>query len=171
MGYIDDNIMPGERITYRAYLHWIIWLEFSLWLLATLLLLGLVAVVSGSAVAGLFRVVTALVAIFTLIKLLQTVIEYRTSEFGVTNRRVLMKTGFIRRRTFELVLSRLESVEVAQGIAARLLRYGGVTVTGTGAARGMFRRIAAPLEFRRQVYLQLQAAQDAEGTAAPRPVE
>jgi len=46
---------------------------------------------------------------------------------------------------------------VDQGMAARLLNYGTLTVRGTGGTPETFERIRAPLEFRRHVNEQLAA--------------
>ena len=82
-------------------------------------------------------------------------IEYWTSEFAVTNKRVIMKVGLIRRETLELNLQRIESVNVDQSLMGRLLGYGTVTIIGTGGTREPFPRIAHPLEFRKAVQEQL----------------
>src|SRR5262244_599263 len=82
-------------------------------------------------------------------------IQRATSEFAVTNRRLIIKLGLISRRTVELNLSRVESIEVHQGVLGRLLDYGTISVNGTGGTIESFNAIAHPLEFRRAV---LQAA-------------
>jgi uncharacterized membrane protein YdbT with pleckstrin-like domain len=85
---------------------------------------------------------------------LSSYINYTSSEFGVTNRRVLIKVGFVRRRSLELFLQKLEGIGVDQGILGRIFGYGTITVTGTGGTKEVFRAIAAPLEFRRMVQQQ-----------------
>ena len=82
-------------------------------------------------------------------------IEYWTSEFAITNKRVIVKMGLIRRQTVELNLQRVESVSVDQTIMGRILGYGTITIIGTGGTREPFRRIAHPLEFRKAVEEQL----------------
>ena len=82
-------------------------------------------------------------------------IEYWTSEFAITNKRVIVKMGLIRRHTLELNLQRVESVSVDQTTIGRILGYGTITIIGTGGTREPFRRIAHPLEFRKAVEEQL----------------
>ena len=84
-----------------------------------------------------------------------------TSEFAVTEKRVLMKVGWIRRRSVETLLGRVEAIAVEQGIGGRLLDYGTIVVTGTGGTRERFDRIAAPLDFRREVQAQIAAILEA----------
>ena len=74
-----------------------------------------------------------------------------TTEFAVTNRRVIAKTGFIRRRTLEILLQKVESVAVYQDILGRLLNFGSVTVTGTGGTRERFRMIVKPSAVRKKI--------------------
>jgi len=76
-------------------------------------------------------------------------IDRATSEFVITNKRVVVKIGLIWRRTLEMNLSRVETVNVDQSIFGRLLDYGTITIIGTSGTRESFRRISKPLEFRR----------------------
>jgi len=93
-----------------------------------------------------------------LIALIPPVIDYTTSEFGVTDKRVIIKIGLIRRRTLELLLRHVEAILVDQSVMGRMLNYGSVTLTGTGGVRETFDNISNPLEFRRRV--QGEAAKD-----------
>lgn len=79
-----------------------------------------------------------------------------TSEFAITNKRIIIKVGLISRHTLEMNLSKVESVIVDQGIWGRILGYGSITVIGTGGTNEPFPYIANPMEFRKQ-FQQLQA--------------
>jgi uncharacterized membrane protein YdbT with pleckstrin-like domain len=85
--------------------------------------------------------------LFTL--LLGPAIIRWSSEFVITNRRIIIKTGFIARNTFEMNLSKIESVNVDQSFMGRILGYGSMTIIGTGGTREAFRNIRKPLEFRK----------------------
>jgi uncharacterized membrane protein YdbT with pleckstrin-like domain len=78
-------------------------------------------------------------------------VEMMTSEFAVTTTRLIFKVGLISRYTAELLLARVESIGVQQGLAGRLLNYGDLTVTGTGGAREVFGRVRDPIGFRNHV--------------------
>jgi len=86
-----------------------------------------------------------------LLAFLAPVIDYATSEFGVTNKRVIIKVGFLRRKTLELLLRHVEAISVDQTVMGRFLNYGSVTLTGTGGVREVFHNISAPLEFRKRI--------------------
>jgi uncharacterized membrane protein YdbT with pleckstrin-like domain len=72
------------------------------------------------------------------------------SEFGITNKRLIIKTGIFSRKTLELNLSKIESVNVNQSILGRILGYGSLGVIGTGGTSENFLSIKNPLEFRRK---------------------
>jgi uncharacterized membrane protein YdbT with pleckstrin-like domain len=77
-------------------------------------------------------------------------IDRYTDEFVITNKRVIVKTGLISRKTFEMNLSKIESVNVDQGIMGRILGYGTIRIVGSGGTREVFPKIRKPLAFRRK---------------------
>ena len=87
-------------------------------------------------------------SLFTLT--LAPLIQRLTSEFAITNRRLIIKTGLISRHTLEMNLSKVESINVDQSILGRILDYGSIAIIGTGGTREPFDNIAHPMEFRRQ---------------------
>jgi uncharacterized membrane protein YdbT with pleckstrin-like domain len=78
-------------------------------------------------------------------------VELMTSEFAVTSSRLILKVGLISRYTTELLLTKVESIGVQQGLSGRVLNFGDLTVTGTGGAREVFRRVRDPIGFRNHV--------------------
>ena len=148
--------MPGESVIYQAKLHWIVYA----WA-AVLGGAGVVLLVAGAPAAAPGAMLLAGVAG------LVAYVKYVTSEFAVTDKRVLMKVGWIRRRSVETLLGKVEAIVVEQGIGGRLLDYGTIVVTGTGGTRERFDRIAAPLDFRRQVQAQIAAILEANTVHRP----
>lgn len=142
MGYIEANLLPDEQVVHKAMLHWLI---FGKALLVVALGIGLLAVEPT---------VGALVMVIGLIAALPPLVAYKTSEFGVTTKRVIIKVGLIQRRTLELLLRQVEAISVDQGIMGRMFNYGTITLSGTGGVREVFDNIAAPLEFRRKIQSQ-----------------
>ena len=150
MSYIDDNLMTGEYVMHRTRLHWIVFLWSFVWLLIAILLLGENYVP---------RPVGLVFLILGLITGIKAYVRYATSEFGVTNRRVLVKFGLVGRRSLEILLDKVEGVQVQQGILGRILNYGSVAVSGLGGTREVFPRIADPLIFRSRVQEQVAMVQ------------
>jgi uncharacterized membrane protein YdbT with pleckstrin-like domain len=88
---------------------------------------------------------------FLIVPLIAALIRNATSEFAVTNRRVIVKVGLISRNTLELNLAKVESIGVDQTLLGRMLNYGTIVVVGTGGTREPFKDIADPMGFRRAV--------------------
>src|ERR1700728_4264419 len=98
MGYVEKNLLPNEQIVYRAKLHWSI---YALPLLVLLIAI-LVALGGGGWIAG------GVLGVIGLVLLLPPWIRSSSSEFAITNKRVLIKLGLIRRHSLELLLQRVE---------------------------------------------------------------
>lgn len=99
-----------------------------------------------------------LLVLFAFPLVITALIARATSEFAVTNKRVLIKIGWLRRHSLETLLSKIETIRVEQGILGRALDYGTIVVSGTGGSKEPFRTIASPMEFRRKVQEQIAAS-------------
>ena len=84
-----------------------------------------------------------------IIIILSAVFTYISTKLAVTNKRVVAKTGFIKRSTIELNLSKVESIQVHQGLFGRILNYGSLVVSGAGNPQAPIPNIADPMSFRR----------------------
>jgi uncharacterized membrane protein YdbT with pleckstrin-like domain len=147
--YIDEILQPGEKVLYSTNAHWMFYLPaIGAWAVVAILLI--VSFVAG-AIPSLMLVCLASAAVVAVAALFWTLkgwFHRWTTETDVTNMRVVHKTGFIKRRSFEMALDKIESVDVDQSILGRLLNYGDVTVNGVGEGREKIRTIASPLAFR-----------------------
>ena len=166
MSYIQDNLMPGEKILYAASVHPAVflpgiaigimsigWVIFSFSLLAS----TPDAVNEGNILAGSFSLFFAgIIFITSIFAILKALIILLTTEFAVTNRKVIAKTGLLRRRTLEILLSKVESVAINQSILGRMINYGTVTVVGTGGTRETFRSIKDPIAVRNKINLTVE---------------
>jgi uncharacterized membrane protein YdbT with pleckstrin-like domain len=149
--YIDEILQPGEKVLYSTNAHWVFYLPaIALWLVAAVLLV-LSRLTTADGIVWLCLVAAALVAIGALYQTVKAWFHRLTTETDVTNRRVVHKTGFITRKTFEMALDKIESVDVDQNIPGRLLDYGNVTILGVGEGRQTIRTIASPLAFRNAI--------------------
>lgn len=154
MAYVESQLLPGEQIRYRGHLSRILFLPA--YLLAALTILVTLVSLAGP---NLWPVALVLAVLAVGFFVWEQVI-YTTSEFAVTDRRVIVKVGWIKRRTLETMLGKIEALGVDQGLLGRLLGFGTITVTGTGGTQETFHQIAAPLEFRKQVQAAAMAAEE-----------
>jgi uncharacterized membrane protein YdbT with pleckstrin-like domain len=149
--YIDEILQPGEKVLYSTNAHWIFYLPaIGAWILALIL----VIVSRETTVQGVVLLALAAAAVVALVALYLTVKAWfhrLTTETDVTNRRVVHKTGFIKRRTFEIARDKVESVDVDQSVMGRIFDYGNVTIQGVGEGRETIATIASPLAFRNAI--------------------
>jgi hypothetical protein len=160
VSYVEQNLIAGEQVLYKTGLHWIVLVAPVLGagffgLFGLFMLIGAVASkgTEGSGGLGIFGFALLLLAGLCV---LLGYLKRKATEMAVTNKRILIKTGLLSRRTFELLLSKVESIGVQEGLLGRMLGYGSVVVRGTGGTPEPFSTIAHPLEFRRQVQQQIE---------------
>ena len=152
MGYAEKVLQPGETIAYRAHLHWIIYFGGFV-----LLAVAVAAAIAGALVQGESYVRWGLLGLAVIalgvgvIHILRAWITAVNTEIIVTSRRVIYKTGFIRRNTVEMNLDKVESVLVRQGILGRMLNFGEVIIRGVGAGLEPVANVAQPLQLHRHV--------------------
>jgi uncharacterized membrane protein YdbT with pleckstrin-like domain len=84
-----------------------------------------------------------------LIFLLFAWVKYKTTELAITNKRVIAKFGFISRRTVEINISKIESIQVDQSITGRIFNYGTLLIAGAGDPQAPILGISKPMEFRK----------------------
>jgi uncharacterized membrane protein YdbT with pleckstrin-like domain len=156
MSYIDSNLIAGERVVYRTRLHWLVLLPPAL--LFVVVLLPLTWYLAQGQWQGFAWIPLAV----GVLALLPAIIKRQSSDFAVTNKRVMMKAGVFTTRSVELLLNKIEAIAVDQSFLGKLFGYGDIVVTGSGGTREAFPGIQGPMEFRRAV----QAISDSAGTPA-----
>ena len=155
MRYIHKTLLDNEQIIYVTNPHWIVYLPSMATLVVAFafLIFGHVIPVLNFyiysiAVYQIFAILFGVIGLYTLLK---AYIFHRTSEYGITNKRILMKMGWLERNSLELFLDKIEAVHVDQTIPGRLLGYGSIIVIGTGGSRDPFINVPRPLHFRKVV--------------------
>ena len=124
--YIEGALVKDERVVHIGHI--------SLWSLAVPIGLGILLLI----VFGL-----------GLIFLGYACVKYKTTELAITNRRVIAKFGFISRRTVELNINKVETVQVDQSVLGRLFDFGTLVISGAGTAQEPIASIAKPMAFRK----------------------
>ena len=127
MKFIESTLPDNETIEMEISFHWTHTLVAWLYLL-----------VLGWLIIGVFLFISMY-------------LEKWTTERALTNRRLILKRGFIRRKTEEISFNRVEEVNLSQSILQRILGSGDIKVTGTGAGEIMLKNIDDPLEVQNKV--------------------
>ena len=123
MAYIDESLSAGEEISELFEQHWIVRIPMVLWLM-----LG----------------ITFPIAIYEYLRV-------RHTELGLTNKRVIRKTGIISRKSDEMKLTSIETVEIDQGILGRILGYGNIHVSGRGISDVVLHDVRDPMAVKRAI--------------------
>ncbi len=153
MSVIEKNLMAGEKIVYRGRLHRIIFLKATIILLAALVSFFLPHISVWIILSWVLLAVAVAAGI-------SSAVNWFTSEFIVTNKRITMRVGFIRSHSVEILLTKVEAIMVDQDIFGRILDYGTISITGTGGTQEKFDTISAPFEFRKMTQEQIASAQE-----------
>jgi uncharacterized membrane protein YdbT with pleckstrin-like domain len=124
--YVEDALVKDERIVHLGHI--------SLWALWHLIALGVVLLPAFG--LGLIFLVLAYV-------------KYRTTELAITNKRVIVKSGFIRRSTIEININKVESLQVDQEVLGRMFNFGTLIISGAGTPQAPVAGISRPMEFRK----------------------
>jgi Bacterial PH domain len=74
-----------------------------------------------------------------------------TTEIVVTDRRVIYVQGFFERKSIEVHMNQIESVDVDQTLLGRLFNYGDVTIHGTGTTYEPLRAADRPIALRNEI--------------------
>ncbi|OEY66791.1 PH domain-containing protein [Marinobacter sp. X15-166B] len=126
--FITESLSRDEKIEQIFGLHWFAWVPVIIW-----------------AVLGFFTFgITLIYAVYKGLVL-------KNMEQGVTNKRVILKRGIISRKTDEIKLSAIETVQIDQGILGRVFGFGTVRVTGRGISDLNFKGIDDPMSVKREI--------------------
>ena len=123
MSYLDESLSAGENVVAVFERHWVTLLPVIGWALL---------------------VVTIPVAIYQYLQL-------RFLEQAVTNRRLVHKEGIISRRTAEMKLTAIETIDMDQSVMGRLCGYGHVRITGRGMSTVILRAVKDPIFVKRTI--------------------
>jgi hypothetical protein len=162
MRYIEASLAPGETVVYQTRLHWTVMLRHIL--LGLLLLAVAGALLSyllhqprlGITSEHLLQGGAAALLLGGIVAVFAGVVRRNATEMAVTTRRVVVKQGLVNRKTIEMLLNKIETLEVSEPMAGRMLGYGSITIVGTGGTSEPFHKIAHPLQFRGAVQQQLE---------------
>jgi hypothetical protein len=172
MPNVDPDLITDETLVYKTNLHWIVLVgPFAL---ATILCVaGLLLVARpkfltdpfgdladlrqslfGGPPGHLVWLGIVLIVIGGAISL-GGIVHRNSTELSVTNRRVTVKTGIVLRHTMEILIGKVESIEVDQTIMGRIMGFGSIVVRGTGGTPEPIQLIQNPQEFRKNVQEQI----------------
>ena len=152
MSYISNNLKNNEKLIFKSsqsiksLFFWSF--IFGFIGLVLVLLKGFVVIMGVSSTGYNLYLIYWAVLLFFVIK---NLITYFTTEYGITNTRVISKDGLIRRDIEEINLSSIESINVNQTIIGRLLNYGTIVISGRGTSKVILKDIDNVVEIRKLI--------------------
>jgi uncharacterized membrane protein YdbT with pleckstrin-like domain len=150
MSYIENNLIDSEKLIYRSYLHPIIFLQPIFLAIFLYVIYQYIPYQMFSAFLS-YQIFIAIPFVLVFISFAMRYILYISTEFGVTNKRIIVKRGWIAYNTSENFLQKVEDIQVSQSVLGRILNYGTIIIYGTGGTAERFPLIANPLTFRKYV--------------------
>ena len=158
MRHVDDNLLPGEQVIYWAKLHWSFYLAAVPWILASMIA-GVWLMTAQASTWRSFLCLPALIAFCGgFLMLGAAALAAGNTEFAITNRRVVAKTGVWRSRSLDIMLTQVESIKVTQPLFGLIFDYGTVVVSGTGGTEESFPHISDPQGLRFQLHSRVRSA-------------
>ncbi|MDO8964483.1 MAG: PH domain-containing protein [Coriobacteriia bacterium] len=158
MSYVEKELNEGESVIYMG--------RVSAWTLAprTLLALALLAVAAVvaaflSALNVVFWAVSvSVIVLLWVFMVARALLRIATTEFAITDRRVMSKTGFMRTEVKSTPLDKVNNINVTQSLVGNMLDYGDIEVTtATTEAKDnhSVAALARPDEFRNRLSRQM----------------
>jgi len=157
------NFQEGEELLYAPKLHWMFTIRHLVLSLPIFLILLILWGITESVAAGFVEqvgvyiikevikdVILALI-ILALIVFVWRIFQYLNTEYGVTNKRLIIKKGIIRVFVAEIPTDRIESLYCYQGILGRIFHYGTIFIAGIGGKMPVFSMVARPYTLRRKI--------------------
>lgn len=156
MSYLANKLTTDEALCYSAKLHWFIFVSS----LFNLFLLAILSVIADNyrlwayfPQVGQYRSIILFVLFILLFVLpfLRAFIRRQTTNFAITNQRVLIKHGLIAIDLQTMPLNKIENVDSQQSIMGRIFNYGDVMIKGSGSTPLYLVGISRPMRFRQHL--------------------
>ncbi|MBN2689743.1 MAG: PH domain-containing protein [Gammaproteobacteria bacterium] len=160
MSYISKTLLKNENILLQEKPHWIIFSSVLSWIVLAIIFWFLSGLLGFSSIS-IFSVdfpyiIELLFFVMAIFSFVMAYIIYISSEYVITDKRVLMKTGLINYHALELFYGKIESIYVNQTIGGRIFDYGTIVIRGTGGTGDHFSNVPKPHVFRRAVQQQME---------------
>ena len=150
MSYYRKVLQPGETVRYVGKLHWTIYRNAILFGILTICVALLYLFVPENQ-RPFILIGMAILALLTVTTFLGSWFVQVTTEIVVTDKRVIHKIGWIARHTEEINITKVETVDVSQGITGQIFGFGTVLIRGIGGSWEPLYKVSSPLALRNAI--------------------
>lgn len=152
MGYPRRLLTPDEAVIREFHPHWRVLIPAGLWLI-----LGIAGIVLTWQMAPeddtIDWIVTGLLALAIVYLVGAPIINWRFTQYVLTNERLIVRRGVISRSGIEVPLENINDVRFSQKVLERALRFGDVTIESAGElGQSVLHDIPNPEGFQSQLY-------------------
>lgn len=149
--YPEELLTEDEEVLREFHPHWRVLLPATGWLV-----LGVAVAVAGGVLLDndiATYVALALGAVVVVVLAIPKFVSWRFKVYVLTNERIIVRDGIIRRGGTEIPLENINNVLFNQGVVERLLGYGDVLIESAGTSgQSRFTDIPDPEAFQSEVY-------------------
>jgi uncharacterized membrane protein YdbT with pleckstrin-like domain len=151
MPYYTKVLQSDETVKAVGRLHWSIYGRALVVLAIAIALLVASDRLADPDWQHYAQVTAGVIALLGLLLALVAWIRRHATEIVVTDRRVIFKRGLLARHTVEMNVSKIETVDVEQGLSGRIWGYGTLLIRGTGAGFEPLVGVGSPLRIRNAI--------------------
>jgi len=157
------ELMPGEKMVMHSHPHWWFFWKQAAGGLGVVVLLALLATISNGTLFTLVKWITIIALVVWLLNTIYQFVQWKTTQFAVTDQRVAYQTGVLRRKGVSIPLNRVNNVNFDQSVIARMLNNGIVIVESAGeTGDSVFENIPDPEHVRSLIFAQVEADETAD---------
>ncbi len=161
MLYVEDILLPGEKILHHAKVHYVLYFPGFMMMAAAIGLMYFMpdflnwmnaAPDTASTLTGLAKFLSITCFMAGIAFLLKAWLKIYSTELVITNRRILLKVGVSTATTAEIDRSRISSVIVHKTLLGRMLNYGWINIRGYSGNITGLPAMAKPHEIQKHIY-------------------
>jgi uncharacterized membrane protein YdbT with pleckstrin-like domain len=151
-----QDLIPGERIVWRAHIHQIhlVWPSFLVTFLGSIAIFLFYCALSTQGSFGGTSILTVGALLFLVAALLVAAIAFvnwHSRRVILTEKRLRVVSGVLGERVTSIFLGTIESGGVQQGILGRILGFGTIILRDRKGTVHHLKKTAQPTEFLRQL--------------------
>lgn len=157
MAYVDGLLSSGERVVLRDRQHWFVMVWNARWAVLAVILAvvgGVIRLLNGgdNLLLAILGWIVLILLVAGLVSLVWGWFAYVSTEYVVTNRRLIQTQGILNKKASDSSLEKINDAVLEQGALARVFGYGALDVM-TASASGIqkMRFLLTPVEFKKDM--------------------
>lgn len=161
MAYADRYLADDEELLYETRQHWTTLVSEFVQLVVIAAVAAVLTLIIGDLGSPVAWVVLGLTGIAIIWRWLIPMLQWRSTVYFLTTKRLHKRTGFLTKQGRSIPLSRVNDVSFSASLWERIMRYGTLHVQSASEQGKMtFKHVPSPEEFKNRVYEALDRVND-----------